>query len=77
MCFFSLLYGRVHSYTYIVLHKVCKIKMLVADLQIHVPNILDFQNVFSFEGHYCLVFELLRPRPLHQYFQVGCKHLKI
>ncbi|XP_066016173.1 uncharacterized protein [Pocillopora verrucosa] len=36
---------------------------------LHVSRTVQLFNVFSFEGHYCLVFELLRPRPLHQYFQ--------
>ncbi|CAH3131569.1 unnamed protein product [Pocillopora meandrina] len=36
---------------------------------LHVSRTVHLFNVFSFEGHYCLVFELLRPRPLHQYFQ--------
>ncbi|XP_038076221.1 serine/threonine-protein kinase ppk5-like [Patiria miniata] len=26
-------------------------------------------NTFSFDGHFCLVFELLHPKPLHHYFK--------
>ncbi|XP_078343974.1 uncharacterized protein LOC144629610 [Oculina patagonica] len=36
---------------------------------LHVSRTVQLFNIFSFESHYCLVFELLRPRPLHQYFQ--------
>nr|XP_058941003.1 dual specificity protein kinase CLK1-like [Pocillopora verrucosa] len=36
---------------------------------LRVSRAVQLFNVFSFEGHYCLVFELLRPQPLHQCFQ--------
>lgn len=26
------------------------------------------QNTFHFDGHYCMVYELLQPNPLHHYF---------
>ena len=41
----------------------------------HIPYIINvekstfFQNTFCFDGHYCMVFELLRPEPLHSYFK--------
>ncbi|XP_022093013.1 uncharacterized protein LOC110980534 isoform X2 [Acanthaster planci] len=37
-------------------------------------------NTFSFSGHFCLVFELLHPKPLHHYFKkipTGSKKLQL
>ncbi|XP_072031397.1 uncharacterized protein [Amphiura filiformis] len=30
---------------------------------------LRLLNIFSFSGHFCMVFELLHPKPLHHYFK--------
>ncbi|XP_015756838.1 PREDICTED: dual specificity tyrosine-phosphorylation-regulated kinase 3-like isoform X2 [Acropora digitifera] len=47
----------------------CVRKLNAADV-LKVSRTIQLFNTFTFEDHYCLVFELVSSRPLHQYFQV-------
>ncbi|XP_067039056.1 dual specificity tyrosine-phosphorylation-regulated kinase 2-like [Acropora muricata] len=46
----------------------CVRKLNAADV-LKVSRTIQLFNTFTFEDHYCLVFELVSSRPLHQYFQ--------
>ncbi|KAI0215229.1 hypothetical protein LSAT2_032735 [Lamellibrachia satsuma] len=45
----------------------CIRRLNQADIH-HFSATLRLYTMFLFDGHYCLVFELLHPQPLHKYF---------